>query len=508
MTSPNNPFIPSPTDFSTNSVVNSSTGRARTETATAPPLGCPAHRSSGAPALRRLFGAEAESDPMGLYERLRREHGTVAPVLVHGDVPAWLVLGYHENLEVMRSPSRFSRDSRLWHALKDGKVGPDHPLAPIVAWQPIAVFVDGAEHERLRGALNDSLGRFTSRGVRRHITRFTHLLIDDFTTDGCAELVDQFAERLPMLVMTQLLGMPEKYEPQLVEAARDMIQGTETAVSSNAYIMQLLDELVAEKRIAPGPDFASWLIEHHSKLTDTEAAQHLRLVLIAAFETTANLIANTLRRLLTDRTLRSSLAARGGHLSLPAAVEQVLWNEPPFTAIFGRWATGDTELGGQHIKAGDALILGLAAGNMDPAIRTNPGGPDDASANSSHLAFSSGPHECPGRTIGQAIADTGIDVLLTRLPDIHLAVPESELRINSSLMSQHLVELPVKFTPSPRQPEFSAPFLPGSPAAQLQPSAGQSVSDLEAGSAPAATTMPDPQHLRWWKRVTAWLRRL
>jgi cytochrome P450 len=481
----------------------------RAAAVTGPPPGCPAHNSSGEPALRRLFGSEAESDPMGLYERLRSEHGTVAPVLVHGDVPAWLVLGYHENLEVMRSPSRFTRDSRHWHALKDGTVGPEHPLAPLVAWQPMCVFVDGAEHKRLRGAIIESLNRFSSRSVRRHITRFAHQLIDDFTTNGRAELVDQFAEQLPMLVMTQLLGMPEKYGPRLLEAARDMIQGTETAVASNAYIMQLLGELVAEKRIAPGPDFASWLIEHHSKLTDIEAAQHLRLALIGAFEPTANLIASTLRRLLTERTLRTSLAARGGHLSLPAAVEQVLWNEPPFIAMLGRWATGDTELGGQHIKAGDMLILGLAAGNVDPAIRTDPDNPDDGNSNSSHLAFSGGPHECPGRTIGQAIADTGIDVLFTRLPDIHLAVPESELRINSSLISRHIVDLPVKFTPGPKRPELSAPFLPVLPGGSAQPqsSAGQQAGDSRVGAATAATMTPGrPRRLRWWRRMAAWLR--
>jgi cytochrome P450 len=498
VTSRNNSFVPFRADH------------ARADAVTVPPPGCPAHRSSGAPTLGRLFGAEAESDPMGLYERLRREHGAVAPVLVHEDVPAWLVLGYHENLEVMRSTSRFSRDSRNWHFLKEGKIGPEHPLAPITAWQPMCVFADGAEHERLRGAVTESLNRFNSRGIRRHVTRFAHQLIDEFTTEGRADLVNQFAEHLPMLVTTQLLGMPEKYGPRLVEAARDMLKGTETAVSSNAYIMQLLGELVAEKRVAPGPDFASWLIEHSSKLTDTEAEEHLRLILISVYEPTANLIANTLRRLLTDRNLRSSLAARGGHLSLPGAVEQVLWNEPPFTTMIGRWATGDTELGGQYIKAGDMLILGLAAGNVDPAIRTNPDDPDDGNANSSHLAFSGGPHECPGRSIGRSIAETGIDVLLTRLPDIHLAVPDSELRIKSSLMTPHLVQLPAEFTPGPKRPELAAPFLPGTPAAQAHlqphPAAGESVGD--PGASAAAATTPGPQRLRWWRRVADWLWRL
>ncbi|MGW6508600.1 cytochrome P450, partial [Streptomyces niveus] len=143
-----------------------------------PPPGCPAHGLVAdafggdhlAPSgLRRLYGPEAENDPMGLYEKLRAEHGSVAPVLLHGDVPAWLVLGHSENLHMTRTPSQFSRDSRRWSAVNDGSVPPDHPLAPIFTWQPICVFADGADHERLRGAVTDSIGRIDHRGVRRFI---------------------------------------------------------------------------------------------------------------------------------------------------------------------------------------------------------------------------------------------------------------------------------------------------------------------------------------------------
>lgn len=411
----------------------------------APPPGCPAH-AYGPGGLIRLYGPEAETDPMGLYERLRAQYGAVAPVLLHGDLPAWLVLGYRENLDVARTPSRFSRDSRHWRAAREGRLTPDHPLAPVAAWQPVCVFADGEEHERLRGALMESLGRFDRRGVRRQVTRFTAQLVDGFCADGTVDLVKQFAEHLPMLVMTQLLGMPDSYGPKLVDAARDMIKGTETAVASNDYVMRSLGRLVAHRRSEPGPDLASWLAQHPAGLTDDEVRQHLRLVLIAAYETTANLIANTLRMVLTDRRFRASLA--GGHMTVPDAVEQVLWDEPPFTAILGRWATGDTELAGQPVKAGDALLLGIAAGNMDPAVRPDPNVP--IHGNRSHLAFSGGPHECPGQDIGRAIADTGIDALLSRLPDLRLAVPEDELSWASSLMSRHLLALPAEFTPRAR----------------------------------------------------------
>ncbi|MGA4861804.1 cytochrome P450 [Streptomyces lavendulocolor] len=445
-----------------------------------PPPGCPAHR---------LYGPEAEADPTGLYEKLRAEHGSVAPVLVHGDLPAWLVLGHRENLDVARTPSRFSRDSRLWHAMREGRVTADHPLAPIAAWQPVCNFQDGPEHQRLRGAVTESLQRFDRRGVRRYVKRFAEQLIARFVDSGRADLVADFAEPLPMLVMTQLVGAPESYGPRLVEAGRDMIKGTETAVASNAYVTEVLEQLLARKRAVPGRDFTSYLLEHAPSLSDEEIVEHLRLVLIAAFSTTANLIANTLRLVLTDRRFRASLS--GGHMTLPDALEQVLWDEPPLTTILGRWATGDTELGGRRIKEGDMLLLGLAAANVDPAIRPDLKVP--VHGNRSHLAFSGGPHECPGQDIGRAIADTGIDVLLSRLPDLELTVAETELRWESSLMSRELVALPVTFTPRGATGTTAAPV----PVAASQP-LPEAVA-APAGPAPVADGAPG--RAPWWSRL-------
>ncbi|MFI9352729.1 cytochrome P450 [Streptomyces lydicus] len=407
-----------------------------------PPPGCPAH-GRGADALYRLHDAGVQADLVGVYEKLRAEYGPVAPVLVHGDLPAWLVLGHRENLEILRTPSVFSRDSRHWRDMAEGRVPADHPLAPITTWQPLCVFVDGEDHKRLRGAVTDSLGRFESRGIRRHVTRFTDQLVDEFAATGRADLVSQFAARLPLRVMTQLFGMPDEYGPSLTAAVEDVLNGTETAVASNAYLTETLQQLVERKRAHPGHDFPSKLIEHPAGLSDDEVREHLRLILTAANETTVNLIANALRMVLTDPRFRAHLT--GGHMTLPDALEQVMWDEPPMMTLLGRWATSDTRLGEQAIRAGDMLLLGLRAANADPAIRPDLTAP--VHGNRSHLAFSGGPHECPGQHIGRAIADTAVDTLLTRLPDLQLAVPESELQWSTSLMYRHLVALPVQFTP-------------------------------------------------------------
>ncbi len=478
--------------------------QSRTTSASGPPPECPAHARFGDPAgLVRLLGPEAAADPMGLYERLRAKHGPVAPILLDGDLPAWIVLGYREVLEVAGTPSRFSRDSRTWRWFREGKVPPDFPLLPMIAWQPVCLFLDGAERDRLRLAVTDSLERFNRRGIRRQITRSAHQLIDGFAARGEADLVGEFSEQLPMLVLTQLLGMPDDYGPRLVEASRDMVAGTETSVASNEFIVETLQQLVRRKRGNPGHDITSWLLEHPSALTDEEVWNHLRVILIAANETTVNLLKSTLRMVLTDPRCHASLA--GGQMTLPDVVEQVLWSEPPLMTIPGRWAAVDTEIGGQQVEAGDMLLLCLAAGNHDPAVRPDPSVP--LHGNRSHLAFSSGPQECPGQNIGRAITDTGIDTLLARLPDVGLSIPEEQLRWKSGWMTRHLTSLPVTFT----RPRNGSPTVsPGPDAAILTTTrAVLPVPPAPHQPPPPAMAPPAPATRRrtsWWGSLKAWLR--
>ncbi|MFI2352403.1 cytochrome P450 [Streptomyces sp. NPDC019443] len=444
--------------------------------------------------IHRLYGPEAEANPRGLYEQLRQQHGAVAPVLLHGDHPAWLVLGHRENLEVMRTPSRFSRDSRLWTPFVQGKVAADSPLIPMVGWQPLCVFADGDEHARLRAAVTESLGQFNRQGVRRYVTRYTKQLVATFEATGQADLIRDYAERLPMLVMTQLMGMPEEGGPRLVEATLDLMKGSETALASNEYVTETLRQLVKRKSEKPGRDLTSQLIGHKSDLNEDEVVEHLRLILVAANETTVNLIANTLRLLLTDRRFRASLS--GGQMTLPDALEQVLWDAPPLSVIPGRWATGDTKLAGKQIRVGDMLLLGLAAGNVDPDIRADLSAP--VHGNRSHLSFSSGPHECPGQDIGRAIADTGIDTLLSLLPGLELSVPASELQTSAAWLSERVYSLPVRFKPQSSSGTEQ-------PVAAAAPPKSQPLPDTAPVSTPIAEPDPLPaSDRRWWSSLMFW----
>jgi cytochrome P450 len=312
--------------------------------------------------------------------------------------------------------------------------------------------------------------------------------------------------------------MPEEYNDRLVEAARDTLKGTETAIASHAYVMEALGRLTAARRADPADDIAGRLVVHPAGLTDDEVREHLRVVLLAAYEATVNLIANVLRVVLTDPGFRAQLS--GGQMTVPQAVEQSLWDEPPFSTVFAYFAKQETELGGQRIRAGDGLLLGIAPGNVDPRIR-----PDlNASmmGNRAHLAFGGGPHECPGQDIGRAIADAGIDALLMRLPDVQLACDEDDLRWRSSIASRHLVELPVRFEPKAQQDVMQQPsHAPAPPPRDTwhvglstpeertqpplpsQPPQPVSVAAARPQQAPGADQAPPrgawQRFLRWWR---------
>ncbi|MHB9754844.1 cytochrome P450 [Streptomyces sp. BYX5S] len=494
----------------------------------APPPGCPAHDALGPGGLRRLYGPEAEADIAGVYEKLRAEHGQVAPVLIHDDVRMWAVLGHSENLHMVTSTSLFNRDARNWNELLNGNVKPKHPLAPVFSWQPITSFNEGEAHRRLRDAVDSAVETINHRDLRRSINRATQEIINRFSERGHCEVVREFAEHLPMMVMLDIIGAPDAYSERFVQAARDMIKGTETAIASNEFIMGVLMELTRRRRNDPREDLTSHLLTHPAALTDDEVGGHLRLILIAAYEATANLIANVLRVVLTDPRFRARL--NGGQMTVPEAVEQSLWDEPPFSAMCGYFAKTDTELGGQHIRAGDGLLFGIQPGNACPVIRPEPGA--HMQGNRSHLAFGGGPHECPGQDIGRAVAEIGVDAFLMRLPDAELSVSEAELSWTSTILSRHLVALPVEFTPRPQQDVTSLPSIGGQRVPEWKVSAGSVAAPLAAAaagrpaapapapaSAPASVPVPSavpgpasapepaaPVRLGRWQRFLRWWR--
>jgi cytochrome P450 len=409
-----------------------------TEPASTPPPGCPAH-ADAAP----LYGPRFQTDPGGVYRELREQHGPVAPVELAGGVPAWLVIGYRELQLVTGQSKVFGRDSTRWNQWPH--IPADWPLKPMMAPVPSILYAEGAEHQRRSAAVTDALAGVDPYELRTYSEEIADRLIDGFAGRGEVDLVAEYAHRMPLLVLCRMLGLGEDEAPVLIQGLVAMLDGGADAQAGAQQLLAVMLDLVRRRRERPAADLTSRLLAHEAGLDDEEVMRDLRVLLIAGHQPCAYWIANALRLMLTDERFAASLS--GGRRSIGQALGEALWEDTPTQIFAGRWATRDTQLGGQRIAKGDMVLLGFAGANADPTVRQESGRP--AEGNRAYLSFSSGDHGCPfpAREAAEVIATTAIEVLLDRLPDLRLAVTESALVWRPSAWVRALVALPVAFTP-------------------------------------------------------------
>lgn len=392
----------------------------------------------------RLYGSEFSQDPAQLYRDLRRRYGAVAPILLDGDVPAWLVVGYREIYYICDNPQLFARNTQRWNGWD---ATPENwSLLPFVGYQPSLMFTEDTEHQRRAGAISDALDAIDRLELRSLCEQTADDLVDAFCGNGVADLMTDFAHPTPALVVAKLLGLTGAEARQLTADLTVSLDGGDGAVPAYQRVAQRMGDLLKTKRAMPGSDVPSRLIEHPAQLADDEMQQDLLVVLAAAQQPTANWIGNTLRLMLTDTRFAVTLA--GGRRSVGQALAQVLWQDTPTQNFIGRFAVRNTNLAGKHIQAGDMLVLGLAAGNADPQV--HPAGDPGESGNRAHVSFGHGEHGCPypAPELAQVIAQAAIEVLLDRLPDLELSVTPDELVWRESVWMRGLHSLPVRFTPA------------------------------------------------------------
>jgi cytochrome P450 len=388
----------------------------------------------------RLYGPRYTEDPAGLYAEIRRKHGPVAPVLLEGDIPAWFVCGYRELHQVTTDSQLFARDTRRWTGWE--AVPDDWPLMPQILHNPSVLYTEGPEHRRRAGALSDALSAVDQFELAAQCERIADQLIDKFAGAGEAELMSQFVSRVPLRAVALICGVPETAARQMVdEVMGAMNASSEVQLAASARMMEQMQKVVDQKRLTPGADLPSHLLADPANLGDEEILIDLLVTMMQAAQQTTNWIGNTVGLMLTDE--RFAITISGGRASVGDALNEVLWHDTPTQNYIGRIATRDTRLGGQRIRVGDLLVLGLAAANADPHVRPSEG----AVGNRAMMSFGHGEHGCPypAPELAELIAKTSIEVLIDRLPDLVLAEP---LEWQSSVWTRGLTRLPVTFTPT------------------------------------------------------------
>ncbi|MFI1976603.1 cytochrome P450 [Streptomyces wedmorensis] len=403
-----------------------------------------------------LFTWEFASDPYPAYAWLR-EHAPVHRTTLPSGVEAWLVTRYADARQAL-ADQRLSKNpahhDESPHA--KGKTGiPGERKAELMTH---LLNIDPPDHTRLRRLVSKA---FTPRRVAEFAPRVQELtdrLIDSFAEKGSADLIHEFAFPLPIYAICDLLGVPPEDQDDFRDWAGMMIRhggGPRGGVARSVKKMRgYLAELIHRKREESGEDLISGLIkasDHGEHLTENEAAAMAFIILFAGFETTVNLIGNGVYQLLRHpgqrERLQGSIAAGETGL-LETGVEELLRFDGPVEMATWRYATRALTIGGQEIPAGDPVLVVLAAANRDPERFAGPDVLDLARRDNQHLGYGHGIHYCLGAPLARLEGQTALATLLTRLPDLRLAVDPDELRWRGGLIMRGLRTLPVEFTPS------------------------------------------------------------
>lgn len=352
-----------------------------------------------------LFGAlttpEGFADPYPIYRELHR----VGPVIPVGD-----------NLLLAVSYSAVDQ------LLRDNSLGvePRH----LLSGQASILGSNPPDHTRMRRRMS---GAFTARrvqGLRAAIELQAAELINTMRDKGNqADIMADFAYRLPVNVICELLGVPVKdrtwfrtvASDYTVVTEGDFASASELAVAADAgeLLRAYFSHLVSQRRAAPADDLISALAGADD-LTEAELLGNLALLLIAGFETTTNLIGNGVMALFQHPGQAPVLA------SAPAAfVEEFLRYDSP-VQLTSRVSLTSTVLAGRSVPPGTYINVLIGAANRDPARFADPDSFRPDRPDNTPISFGAGAHFCLGAALARLEAQIAFPLLLRHLPALRL----------------------------------------------------------------------------------------
>ena len=314
---------------------------------------------------------------------------------------------------------RFGREAPAERAPKI----PPH-LAPFYAVEAHSMLeLEPPRHTRLRGLV---LRAFTSRRIQAlapEIAALSHQLIDAFP-QGEFDLLQHFAQKLPVIIIARLLGVPETMSDDLLHwsnamvgmymAGRDRAREDRAVTATEAFVA-FMRSYIEARRAEPRDDLITALIaaeETGEKLSTDELITTCILLLNAGHEATVHTIGNGVKTLLeTGNTITPETAE--------ACSEEILRFDPALH-IFTRWAYEDVEVMGHRFARGDQVSLLLAAANRDPGVWEDPASFHPIRSAKAHVSFGGGLHFCVGAPLARLELQIALPILFQRLPKLRL----------------------------------------------------------------------------------------
>jgi len=388
-----------------------------------------------------LEGAAFQADPHAVLRELTGS-GAAHRCEPDGAPPQLLITGYEAARQVLTDPRVSKRSERaglepgwLMSGVRD-EIGIDYMLT-----------TDPPDHTRLRKLVTRAFTPQQIEALRPRTREISDGLADTVLAARTPELIDGFAVRVPIAVICELLGVPLDDWDRFRWASEQIVSPVAGSDREEAYVWMsgYLAELIAGKRAEPGPDLLSALANDtvEDALTDPELVGMAFLLLIAGYETTANLIGAVLLGLAQRPDLFEAL--RADPALVPAAVEEFLRLDGPVITATERFATEDMKVGEVPVRRGDMLLVSLAATNRDPARFQEPDS-FRLGRSAGHVAFGHGVHHCLGAPLARMEAAVAVTALLERVESLELAVDPAGLEWSPGLLMHGVRRLPVKVT--------------------------------------------------------------
>src|SRR5215831_18783824 len=415
--------------------------------------------------LYHLLDPEVLANPYPLYRRLREQ----APVLWDPYLHTWVVTRYDDVVTVLHrfSANRTPTPEQL-AAIGMGELA---PIAQMMTRQML--FMDAPAHTRLRSLASMAFTPARVEALRNHIREILDRLLTPLLRRGHMDVINDLAAPLPAIVTAEMLGVPTADCDQLKQWSADFAEvlgnfqhNPDRAARTLKCVAEMTDyfrEALEEQRKHPRAGLINSFMTAEidgDRLTDEEIIANCIVTMVGGQETTTNLIGNGILSLLRNPNQMQLL--RDDISLVPSAVEELLRYESPSQQT-ARICPEDTELGGQLIRKGQAVIAIMAAGNRDPERFTDPDRLDLGRQDNRHLAFGWASHFCFGAALARIEGQLVFEALVRRTANLQLR-QDRPLVWRENLGLRGLTALDVTFDrvtalpPVPTQISTGCPF--------------------------------------------------
>jgi len=396
-----------------------------------------------------MFTAEVIQDPYRYYGRIRDED----PVHWNELYELWVITRHDDLVWLTRNHEQFSSDSFLndprpaYPAIYES----DNELYDFVRNYQGKQFIqyDRPEHLEMRKVVHTYFSPKSMEEWRPLVKSAVADLLDAAEARGDGvDLMRDLAVPLPVLVIAEMMGVPEEERPhirmlaeKLLNIGRGEPDRMRPLTEGMQGMLDYVNPLVEERIDDPQDDFISVLAggEKSGVFTREQVLVNTGLLLLAGHETTINLICNGTRAFMNNRD-QWDLLKTDPQGMMVRATEEALRYDSPVKSI-QRLATEDVEMRGKQIKKDDRIRWFISSANRDPNKFENPNTMDITRWPNPHVAFGSGVHHCLGATIARVEGQEVFSALAERYPNLELQNPEAEYQ--PSITFRSVKDLPV-----------------------------------------------------------------